>query len=374
MDDTSQTRSWTQTRFSRLVGVRYPIVQGPFGGGISSVALASAVTNAGGLGSFGVHHLDGDGIRATADAIRARTDGPFNLNLWILLPGERESRLARAAYDAAVELLRDDYVAVAADPPPFVATVLPDFDEQIAAILEARPAVFSFVFGIPEAAVMSALRDRGILTAGTATNVDEAVALDEAGVHVIVASGAEAGGHRVVFQGRVDEAPSVSALVPQVVDAVRAPVIVAGGIADGRGIAAALAYGAEGVQVGTSFLTTDESIAPAAHKAALLDITRNRRTVLTRSFSGRHARGQVNDFVERHRDHEDQFLPYPFHNWLTRPLRAAAADHDDAERLSLWSGQNAPLATSGPAGEVVTRLVAQTNAVLAGLASPNQGE
>jgi nitronate monooxygenase len=347
------------TEMTRRLGIRWPIVQGPFGGGLSTVELTAAVSNAGGLGSFGAHALSADEIAATATAIRARTDAPFALNLWVPLQGDGTARVRPDEHAAGLRALRPYLAEMGLPEPPVGAVIGHDFRQQAQAVLDARPAAFSFVFGVPAPDILEECRRRGIVTLGTATNVDEALALDAAGVDLIVASGYEAGGHRAAFLRPVDEAPAASALVPQVVDAVRAPVIAAGGVADGRGIVAMLALGASGVQVGTAFLASAESGASPAHKQALL-APEARYTVLTRAFSGRPARGIVNRLVRELRAHEAQLPPYPLQNWLTLPLRRAAGAAGRAEFLALWAGQNAPLVKPRRAAEVMEFLLADT--------------
>ncbi|MFT3773297.1 MAG: nitronate monooxygenase family protein [Minicystis sp.] len=356
---------WTKTRFTERLGLRYPIVQGPFGGGYSTIELASAVSNAGGLGSFGAHALTPAQIGEMVAAIRARTAQPFAINLWVPIPGERELRFGDDFADH-VARLRPYYRDLGLPDPERPATVGQRFEDQVAAVLEARPPVMSFVFGVPPAGVIAEAHARGIAVVGTAITVDEALALDRAGVDVIVASGTDAGGHRGAFLAPVEESlVGTFSLVPQVVDAVSVPVVAAGGIADGRGVAAAFALGASGVQIGTAFLASHESAAPAVHKA-LLGEPASRRTALTRVFSGRMARGIVNRFMTDMRAQEPAVPPYPLQNWLMSTIRKAAAA-DRSEYLALWAGQSAALAKRRPAEEVLRAIVADTDRVLGAL-------
>ena len=283
MPITSPLRRWPRTRVASVLGVRHPIIQGPFGSGLSSVELAAAVSNTGGLGTFGVHHLEPAEIVATVERLRERTGDPFAVNLWVSTHDVPEADMTAERWDAAVAALRPLYEEFGAEPPSRPERFSPTFAEQVEAVLTARPPVFSWVYGIPESGVLDALRERGIITVGTAITPDEAVALDEAGVDLIVASGAEAGGHRVAFLGspstrssgrwrssrswrtrsRPRSSPPAASPTP------------------GRS-SAALALGAEGVQIGTAFLATDQSGAPQAHKDALHGPT-SRRTGLTRA-------------------------------------------------------------------------------------------
>lgn len=359
---------WQRNRLSQLLGVTHPIVQGPFGGGISTVELTASVSNAGGLGSFGAHHLDGNGILEVARAIREKTSGPFGLNLWVPLgteptPTEMASRFARD-----LERLQPYYEALGLPLPTLPERFQPSYDEQILALLDARPAVFSFVYGIPTDDVLAECRHRGIVTLGTATNVYEAQALEAAGVDGIVVSGSEAGGHRASFLRPPEESPALGALLPQVADLVSVPLVAAGGIADGRGIVSALALGAEGVQVGTAFLACEESGASGAHRAALHSDAA-RATVQTRAFSGRLARGIRNRMLTELEGVQAELPPYPVQNWLTSPVRRAAAQANRSEFLGLWAGQNAPLARHRHASELVDFLVTDTERHLARLAA-----
>lgn len=356
--DTGKT-GWSATPIAERLEIRYPIVQGPFGGGRSTVELVAAVTNAGGLGSFGAHELEPEGIEDVASGIRRLTTGPFALNLWIPLAPELEPPPTRAQYADTEKLLRPFYDELGVAPPSFeeVSSTEPrKFDRQLEAVLDARPAVFSFIYGAPPSAVLAECRRLGIATLGTATNVAEAEALERSGVDVIVASGSEAGGHRASFLRPVAEALTVSALVPQVVDRVRTPVIAAGGIADGRGAVAALALGAQGIQVGTAFLASDESGASSLHKSALVEQT-ERSTVLTRVFTGRYARGIVNRYVRAMIPHEAALPGYPWQNRMLSPLAKAAAQAGSADLLPLWAGQNVPLVRRRSAADVMSFLV-----------------
>jgi nitronate monooxygenase len=350
---------WTATRLTELLGIRYPIVQGPFGGGRSTAELAAAATNAGGLGSFGANDLEPDGIAEVAAGIRRLTSGPFALNLWVPLAADLEPPPPADEYAATVSLLRPFYDALSAEPPRFddvVKGIGGKFDRQVDAVLAARPAVFSFIFGIPSADVLRECRRLGIVTLGTATNVAEAEALDAAGVDAIVASGSEAGGHRASFLRPSAESLAVSALIPQVADRVRAPVIAAGGIVDGRGAVAAMVLGAHGVQVGTAFLATHESGASPIHKRALVEQT-ERSTVLTRVFTGRYARGLVNRYVREMLQHEAVLPAYPWQNRMMSPISQAAARAGVADLMPLWAGQNVPLVTLRSVSQVMAFLV-----------------
>jgi nitronate monooxygenase len=238
------------------------------------------------------------------------------------------------------------------------------FERQVEAVLAARPPVLSFVMGVPDVAIMQALKARGIKTIGTATTVEEAVVIADAGADAVVASGSDAGGHRGSFLRPVESSLiGTFSLVPQIRRAVRIPVIAAGGVADGQGIAAALALGAHGVQIGTAFLATPESGAPPVHKARL-GRPEARVTRLTRAFTGRYARGIENELMLALEQRLEAILPYPLQHLFTLPLRRAAARAGRVEGLALWAGQNAASARHLPAAELLRVLVTETDAVL----------
>jgi nitronate monooxygenase len=231
--------------------------------------------------------------------------------------------------------------------------------------VDAGAGIFSFAFGIPPREVMAELKQRAVLTLGTATTVDEARALEDAGVDAVVAQGSEAGGHRSTFLGAFEAGMiGTMALVPQVVDAVRVPVVASGGIMDGRGIAAAMALGASGVQLGTAFLATDEAGTSAPYRARLRASAED-ATEITRVYSGRPARGIRTAFMAEAAG--VPIPPFPLQNALTRPLRAAAAREGNAEALSLWAGQGLRLLRTGPAAALARELLEETARVLRAL-------
>ena len=330
-----------ETEVTRRLRLDAPIIQGPFGGGLSSVDLAVAVSECGGLGSFGVHHLDGAGIRDVAGKIRARTRRSFALNLWIPHQGADDPQLSEAQWNLALELLKPWFEELRVPLPERPARFSPRYDEQVEAVIELQPPVFSFVFGVPGADVLERCRRAGIVTIGTATIPEEAKLLAEAGVDMVVATGMEAGGHRVSFLREPEDClTGTLALVPAVADTVKIPVIAAGGIVDGRGIAAALKLGAGAAQIGTAFLACEESNATSLHRQMLFsDLAR--RTSLTRAFTGRLARSIHNDFIDKMKGKEALLPPYPVHAWLMGRLKEAAVKAQRWDAMSLWAGQGA---------------------------------
>lgn len=349
-------KRWNENRLTRLLGIEYPIIQGPLGG-LSSERLAATVSNGGGLGSFGAHSLTPAAIGAVAAQIRGMTSKPFAMNLWVSMEDDGARASDEAAFQRSVVALADHLKELGAPTPAYEPYVPVSFDAQAQAVLDAGVPVFSFIFGVPPADVLQECRARRIVTIGTATTVDEAVVLQEAGVDAIVASGFEAGGHRGSFLRRAEESLiGTMSLVPQVVDAVTVPVIAAGGIADARGIIAAFALGAEGVQIGTAFLASEESGAHPLHRAALRG-PEARETGLTRGFTGRLARGIRNRLMTGLNESGTAPLPYPLQRLLMRSVAGPAAQAGRADLMQLWAGQSAGLAGNPDAGAYLQSLI-----------------
>jgi len=348
--------SWNQNRLTALLGIDYPIIQGPLGG-LSSQRLAAAVSNFGGLGSFGAHSLAPEAIKDVVAQIRALTPKPFAMNLWVSMEDDGARPSDEAAFSRSLESVATHLAALGAPSPAYTSYAPLSFEDQARVLLDARVPVMSFIFGIPPAEILRECRAGGILTIGTATTPDEAVALEEAGVDAIAASGFEAGGHRGSFLGRSEDSlMGTLSLVPQVVDAVDVPVIAAGGIADARGVVAALALGAEGVQMGTAFLACEDSGASRLHRKALRE-TKAGHTGLTRGFTGRLARGIRNRLMAELNREGTPILPYPLQRALVRNLSVAAEAAGRADLLPLWSGQSAPLSTNPDAQGLLRSLV-----------------
>jgi nitronate monooxygenase len=342
-----------QTRVTDILNIRHPVIQAPMAG-ITTPELVAAVSNAGGLGSFGAAYMKPDAIRAAIRTIRALTDRPFAVNLFIPEPYTADPKKI-AAMQRHLQPYRDE---LGLKTPDHVGPYAEDFTAQIAVVLEERVPVFSWTFGIPEPSLIEQLKAQGTVLIATATTVREAVAAEQGGADLIVAQGFEAGGHRGTFLGAHEDAlVGTFALIPQVVDAVKVPVIGAGGIMDSRGFVAAFALGAEAVQMGSAFLTCTESGAHPLHKQALLE-SRDDSTALTKSFSGKPARGVKNRFLTEMAAHAADLPDYPMQNALTRDIRAAASQQGRAEFLSLWGGQAARLGYRGSAADLVTDLIA----------------
>ncbi len=327
------------TDATRRLGTRHPIIQGPFGGGLSTVALTASVSNLGGLGSYGAHiHKPADIGRVTQE-IRALTPHPFALNLWISDHDPGGLSLTQEEFDSAFAPFAPYFAELGVAKPALPPRFHESYEDQIEALLEARPPVFSFVYGIPSPRIMAECKRRGIVTMGTATTIAEAQALDAAGSDLIVATGIEAGGHRVSFLERAEDSLfGTFALTQLVAPRVKAPVVAAGGIADGRAIRAALTLGAQAAQLGTAFLACAESGASQGHREALFS-DQAQHTILTRTFTGRLARGLRNRWTEEMRAAP---LPFPVQSWFMARLRPACVAAGRTDLMSLWSGQIAP--------------------------------
>jgi len=345
-----------------LLRIEHPLLGAPMAGGPSTPALAAAVSRAGGLGILGCAYSTPEQILEWSREVQARTDRPFGINLFADVP-------AGAPVDPRpmLELLGPLHAELGLPPPELPVPPASALDAQIEAVAQSGAAVFSIVFGLPSPAQLQRLGRAGMVRMGTANTVEEARRIEAAGIEVVVAQGSEAGGHRATFVGTAERGlVGTLALVPQVTDAVRIPVVAAGGIMDGRGWVAAEALGAAGVQLGTAFLASDECGAVPAYKEAVLAATED-GTAITRAFSGRAARGLVNRFLTALEGRAEAVLPYPLQNALTRPMRTAAARAGRTELLSLWAGQAARLARRGPAADIVRWLVEDAARVRAAL-------
>jgi nitronate monooxygenase len=347
--------------FMQRLVIRYPIIQAPMAGGGDTPELVAAVCEAGALGFIGAAYLTPTQIGEVSRAVRARTSRSFGINLFAPMPAPIEVGELRLALETVAPFYAE--LGLPAPTPSTISTAqYVPFDEQLTAALASGASAFSFTFGILQTNAIDAIKARGMFLIGTATTVQEAVALQKAGVDAVVAQGSEAGGHRGTFMGDFEGAMvGTMALVPQVADAVKVPVIASGGIMDGRGIAAALALGASAAQMGTAFLSCDEAGIPVAYKKRILEAGEH-ETRLTKAFSGRPARGIVNRFMTEvdHPGASHTILPFPIQNALTRPLRIAAGKQNRAEYLSLWAGQGVRMARRQSGGALVAKLATET--------------
>ena len=346
----------TSRRFLDRLGLQHPIIQAPMAG-VSTPRMAAAVSNAGGLGSLAI----GAGTVAQARQMiadtRALTDRPFNVNVFCHAPAARDAR-REAAWLAHLAPL---FAELGAPVPVALAEIYHTFlgnEAAFALLLEQRPAVVSFHFGLPARQQIAALRQAGIYTMATATNVHEAALIEEAGVAAIVAQVVEAGGHRGAFDPQApDERHSTSVLLRLLAGRTTLPLIAAGGIMDGQGIRAALDLGAVAAQLGTAFVLCPESSANAGYRANLQS-ARAASTRLTSVLSGRLARGMVNRLIE-HGEAPGSPPPadYPVAYDAAKQLNALASRHGDSEFAAQWAGQGAPLAREMGAAQLVAALL-----------------
>jgi nitronate monooxygenase len=359
-----ETQMWPDRRLTDLLGTEHPIIQAPMAGP-STPELAAAVSNAGGLGSLAFAMLNPDQANAEIGRLRALTNGVFNINFFC-------HRVAPQAVEAEARwraLLAPYYQQLGLDLAAQVpATARMPFDAAMCDLVVAsRPKVVSFHFGLPEAALLEKVKSTGAVVLGSATTVTEARWLEAHGADAIIAQGYEAGGHRGMFLTS-DLATQVGtmALVPQIADAVRVPVIAAGGIGDARGIVAALALGAAGVQIGTIYLRCPEAKVSSLHRAAL-DRVIDDSTALTNIFTGRPARGIVNRAMQEIGPISDAAPAFPHAATAMAPLRAAAEAQGLDDFTPLWSGQSARLGHLLSAGDLTRGLASDTLAKLLGV-------
>ncbi|SDE49313.1 nitronate monooxygenase [Paenibacillus sp. UNCCL117] len=353
------------TSFIQKLLIRCPILQAPMAGGPAGPELAAAVSNAGGLGNLGAGYLSPQQLSQAIRDVRLRTDRPFGVNLFVPEPFAESAEEIRQMKDR-LQAYRVQF-GIASAPAP--SSYAESFEEQVQAVLDEQVPVCSFTFGIPSQDVIQALKRQGTVVIGTATTVQEALQLEAAEVDVIVAQGSEAGGHRGSFlNDGAEPLIGTMALVPQIADQVSLPIIAAGGIMDGRGLAASLALGASAVQMGTAFLACPESGAHPVYKQRILS-AREDDTEITTVYSGKAARGIITDFMKDMRDYSGTIPPYPIQNALTRDIRQAAAKAGDPEYMSLWAGQGLRLATGRTADDIVRQTMEQAAALMARMPS-----
>ncbi len=327
--------------------------------GVSSPAMAAAASTAGALGSIGAGATDAAGARTMIAAVRERSTGPLNVNLFC-----HRSAVANAAVETAwIERLRPEFDALGASPPAELTEIYRSFvedDAMLAMLLEERPSVISFHFGLPSEAAIRAMRDAGIVLLASATSVAEARMVAAAGVHAVVAQGWEAGGHRGVFDPAAhDDQIGTMALTRLLVNALDLPVIAAGGIMDGAGIAAALKLGASAAQLGTAFVACDESLTDAGYRAALAGDAAH-HTMMTRVISGRPARSLANRFTALGADVPVHEIPaYPIAYDLGKALHAAGKVRGEFDFGAQWAGQGAPLSRPMSTARLVATLAAE---------------
>src|SRR6202030_3000503 len=353
---------WNENRLTAKLGIGYPIIQGPLGG-LSSQRLTAAVSNFGGLGSFGAHGLTPEAIKDVIAQIRSLTSKPFAMNLWVSMEDEGARTSDENAFNRSLAPLAVHLAALGAPRPTYKPYSPIRFEDQARVLLDANVPVFSFIVGIPPREMLEECRTKGIVTIGAATTPDEAAALQEAGVDAIVASRFEAGGHRGAFlRSAEDSLTGTLSLVPQVSDVVDVPVIAAGGIGDARGVIAAFALGAEAVQMGTVFLACEQSGASFLHREALRG-KKAGHTALTKGFTGRLARGIHNRLMQELNQEGTAILPYPLQRSLVRNVAIPAEAAGRSDLLPLWAGQSANLSTCTDVSGFLTSLVEEISEI-----------
>lgn len=352
---------WYNTKVTTALGIQYPIMQGPFGGSLSSVQLVAAVSNAGGLGGYGAYTLSPNEIFDIDRQLKAATDKPYNINLWVHDTDAVNGTVSDEQFEQAKKLFKPYFEETGIPFPEKPSPFKTRFENQLQVILDVRPKVFSFMFGVPSADILEQCRRLGIKTVGAATTVDEAIFLENAGVDMIIASGFEAGGHRPSFLASAESSITGTFVLLQLIrEKVKVPIIAAGGIATGKGIAAALTLGADAVQIGTAFLATDESNALPIHRKMLFSDAA-KYTTLSRAFTGRLGRGITSRIAKDLLHKEAGFLPFPLQTTFMSPLRKAALEQEKWDMILFWGGQIAPILKHTKAKELMEALVEEMN-------------
>ncbi|MFB9860296.1 NAD(P)H-dependent flavin oxidoreductase [Salinicoccus siamensis] len=343
-----------------MLGIKHAIIQAPMAGGITTAELVAGVSDAGGLGVIGGGSLEAPALSKLIRQVKKKTSHSFGVNLFV--PWHFEVTTADMA--RAFDTLKPVYDKLGIEQQP-IAPVAPEtveerFEQQIDAVIEERVPVCSFIFGIPDNHHIERLKEAGIVLLGTATTVREAEAIERAGFDAVVMQGAEAGGHRGSFLQEVEESLNgLISLIPETRDHINIPLIAAGGIMDGRGIAAARILGASGVQLGTAFLSTEESGAHKVHKEALSK-DRDTPSVLTRLFTGRAARAVRNRFIQEMTGRDEHVVEYPVHRKLTQPIQDASKKEGSTEYAMLLAGQGKNMARYLPVKSLIAKLVGET--------------
>ncbi|UFT98417.1 nitronate monooxygenase [Radiobacillus kanasensis] len=347
---------------TELLQIQYPIIQAPMAGGVTTSKLVTEVSNTGGLGMIGAGYMTPEQILEQIREIKELTSNTFGINLFVpneFVGTENEIEQANQFLKPIREQLhlqdKDDLEI------PEFNIVVETFHEQIEAVMENHVPVCSFTFGIPSRKIIDDLKQCGIIVIGTATTVREAIEIEKSGMDIVVVQGSEAGGHRGNFiEDNQESLIGLMSLIPQVVDKVSIPVVAAGGIMDGRGFMASICLGAKGVQMGTAFLTCVESGANEIHKEEILH-TYEDQTVLTRSFSGKWARGVKNKFISEMQQSEAYLPNFPIQNSLTKGIRKASSLQKNRDFMSLWSGQSPRLARNQTVKSLITNIIEEAN-------------
>lgn len=355
---------WYNNKVTEMLGIKYPIMQGPFGGGLSTPKLAATVSNMGGLGGYGAYTMSPQDIYDIDKQIKALTNNPYNINLWVSDTDAINGTVSNEVYEHTKQRFKPYFDKAGVEMPDKPAPFKSRFENQLQAILDIKPKVFSFMFGLLPEDVMEQCRKRGIKLVGAATTLDEAVALNNTGVDMIIASGFEAGGHRPSFLAPAEQSTTGTFVLIQLIkEKVNVPVIAAGGIATGSGIAAAFTLGADAVQIGTAFLACEESGALPAHKEALFSDAA-KYTMLSRAYTGRLGRGISTQLGLDLIGKENDLLPFPLQTTFMSVLRKAALEKQKHDMVLFWGGQIAPILKHRKTDELMKSLIADTTDIL----------
>lgn len=350
---------WNDNKLTRLLGIQYPIIQAGMAGS-TTASLVATVSEKGGLGTIGAGYFSIDKLESEIKAVKEKSSQPFGVNLFV---PNQNATVNPLQVDQMNEWLKPYRRAFHLEEPVVNIDETQKFNEAVNMIIKYKVPICSFTFGIPDALTIKKLKEHQVILIGTATTVEEAIENEKAGIDIVVAQGSEAGGHRGAFLqiGHSTE-PMVGtmSLVPQIVDHVSIPVVAAGGIMDERGLLASLMLGAQGVQMGTAFLTSHESGANELLKDTILK-SKETDTVVTNVFSGKNARGINNQFVKELNEYQGDIPDYPIQNQLTAQIRKAAVQQGESELTHIWSGQSPRLAEKQKAADLIERMVSRIN-------------
>ncbi|MGP4039757.1 NAD(P)H-dependent flavin oxidoreductase [Gracilibacillus sp. D59] len=349
-----------QNEMTELLHIQYPIIQAPMAGGVTTSTLVAEVSNNGGLGMIGAGYMSPVQMREQIREIRELTSNFFGVNLFVPEEFDMTENEINTAEQLLQPIREQLHVEDKLDIPTF-SKVTETFHEQMKVVIEEEVPVCSFTFGIPSKEMIKELKEHNIILVGTATTVKEAIEIEKCGMDIVVVQGSEAGGHRGTFlAGEKESLIGLMSLIPQVVDQVKIPVIAAGGIMDGRGLMASICLGAMGVQMGTAFLTCEESGANKLHIKEILHATED-QTALTRAFSGKWARGINNKFITEMKQHEGSLPDFPVQNSLTKTIRKASFSQNNRDYMSLWSGQSPRLAKRQTVKSLIHNLMTEVD-------------
>jgi nitronate monooxygenase len=352
-----------KNEMTKRLRIQYPIIQAPMAGGITTSKLVAEVSNSGGLGMIGAGYMTPKQMRDQIREIKQLTSNSFGINLFVPAQFDVKEKEIEYANQLLKPIREELHIHEESVEMPDFNQVQATFHEQLKVVIDEKVPICSFTFGIPSKEIIETLKQHDVIVIGTATTVQEAIEIEKSGMDLVVVQGSEAGGHRGNFlDGHQESLVGLMSLIPQVADHVKIPVVSAGGIMDGRGLTASLCLGAQGVQMGTAFLTCLESGANEVHKEEILHAQED-QIVLTRSFSGKFARGIKNKYISDMQQLEDSFPPFPVQNTLTQNMRKAASSQKDREYMSLWSGQSPRLAKKQSVKALIQDVVAELNKI-----------